>query len=380
MNLLPMLQQGPTNPEDDTVDPNRALWAGTIMDITGFLASGGRQPISGIGTQMFLQAQQYNAAQKQKNRPQRFAMNDRIVSVDPKTGNAEVVWEDSSSQGSWKTVGSPKDGIYRTNAATGEIEEMMPPVNPKTGFFEGSSMQAQALNQHIMSLPEDQRGQAALSLSRQYLESPQTITTPEGTYVRPGFNLGGGAPQAVPQAAPQGQGFIPKPTSDAERLALGYHDRMLASHQGLAEMENYVPGGFESFWGELAPEAMKGEDFKRFRGFKDDFISAVLRKESGAAISDAEYTREERKYFPMPGDSAEIVSDKRARRERAIANMGKAAGPAYQGGGMKESAQFDQATYQANPIPGASWEDITATAERHGITPAEVVDRLRGGG
>ncbi len=82
MNLLPMLQQGPTTPEDDTsnfVDPNRALWAGTIMDITGFLASGGRQPSSGIGTQMFLQAQQYNQSQDQLRRQRQDALREQQV-------------------------------------------------------------------------------------------------------------------------------------------------------------------------------------------------------------------------------------------------------------------------------------------------------------
>jgi hypothetical protein len=57
-----------------------------------------------------------------------------------------------------------------------------------------------------------------------------------------------------------------------------------------------------------------------------DFISAILRKESGAAISAQEYITEERRYFPQPGDSAAVIRQKRNARATAMATLAQEAG------------------------------------------------------
>jgi hypothetical protein len=49
-----------------------------------------------------------------------------------------------------------------------------------------------------------------------------------------------------------------------------------------------------------------------------NFMSAVLRKESGAAISASEYDAEDRKYFPQPGDGADVKAQKQKARALAI--------------------------------------------------------------
>lgn len=58
-----------------------------------------------------------------------------------------------------------------------------------------------------------------------------------------------------------------------------------------------------------------------------NFITAVLRKESGAAISPSEFYNESQKYFPQPGDSKEVIAQKRHARETAIKAMEIQAGP-----------------------------------------------------
>jgi hypothetical protein len=57
-----------------------------------------------------------------------------------------------------------------------------------------------------------------------------------------------------------------------------------------------------------------------------DFIGAVLRKESGAAITTAEYAREEARYFPRPSDSVEVLLQKARARERVIQALEKESG------------------------------------------------------
>jgi hypothetical protein len=58
-----------------------------------------------------------------------------------------------------------------------------------------------------------------------------------------------------------------------------------------------------------------------------DFVSAVLRKESGAAISASEYANEEKKYFPQLGDSDQVIKQKQNSRIKAIEGLKSQAGP-----------------------------------------------------
>lgn len=60
---------------------------------------------------------------------------------------------------------------------------------------------------------------------------------------------------------------------------------------------------------------------------RTNFITAVLRKESGASISPGEYATAEKNYFPAPGDSEKIVKQKQQARELAIKGMKIQAGP-----------------------------------------------------
>jgi len=60
---------------------------------------------------------------------------------------------------------------------------------------------------------------------------------------------------------------------------------------------------------------------------KQNFISANLRKESGAAISPEEFKSEEVKYFPQPGDSPDTIAQKSRARDLAIEGLRAQAGP-----------------------------------------------------
>lgn len=52
-----------------------------------------------------------------------------------------------------------------------------------------------------------------------------------------------------------------------------------------------------------------------------DFINAVLRRESGAVIADSEFDNARKQYFPAIGDSPQVIAQKAANRQRAIALM-----------------------------------------------------------
>ena len=81
--------------------------------------------------------------------------------------------------------------------------------------------------------------------------------------------------------------------------------------------------------GRVLPSAMGGTSSsqQQFNQAKENFITAVLRKESGAAIGADEFEREDRKYFPQIGDSDETVKQKADARKLAIDAMRIQAGP-----------------------------------------------------
>ena len=58
-----------------------------------------------------------------------------------------------------------------------------------------------------------------------------------------------------------------------------------------------------------------------------NFITAVLRKESGAVISPSEFANEEKKYFPQIGEGKKVIQQKQEARELAIKALETQAGP-----------------------------------------------------
>ena len=81
----------------------------------------------------------------------------------------------------------------------------------------------------------------------------------------------------------------------------------------------------------LSKEQQKVEQAQR------NFVNAVLRQESGAVISDQEFENAKKQYFPQPGDTKEVIAQKRANRQVAIAGFKKLAGPAWEERGASDA-------------------------------------------
>ena len=74
---------------------------------------------------------------------------------------------------------------------------------------------------------------------------------------------------------------------------------------------NVLPG----FLGGPSAEQQQVDQARR------NFVTANLRKESGASISPTEFATEEKKYFPQIGDAPPVIKQKREARELAIRAM-----------------------------------------------------------
>lgn len=70
-------------------------------------------------------------------------------------------------------------------------------------------------------------------------------------------------------------------------------------------------------------------EYQKYKQASSNFITAMLRQESGAAIGPAEFQRYDREYMPQPGDSREVLAQKAEARRVAIEGMKKGAGPSY---------------------------------------------------
>jgi hypothetical protein len=81
--------------------------------------------------------------------------------------------------------------------------------------------------------------------------------------------------------------------------------------------------------GKVLPSFLGGtsEDQQKVNQAKLNFITAVLRKESGANIPQSEIETEDKKYFPQFNDSEAVIKQKAKARELAIKAISFQAGP-----------------------------------------------------
>lgn len=64
---------------------------------------------------------------------------------------------------------------------------------------------------------------------------------------------------------------------------------------------------------------LKSKEYQQAEQAGLEFLQAILRKDTGAAITPAETAEYGKVYLPQPGDSAEVLAQKKAARHRALA-------------------------------------------------------------
>lgn len=136
-----------------------------------------------------------------------------------------------------------------------------------------------------------------------------------------------------------------KPLNDSQAKALLFGSRMQEAERVLAKMAkegverpgtlkglaegtgNLLGLGTESAGGALSNIAGRATNWTQSKEQQSveqaqrDFINAVLRRESGASISPAEFRNAEIQYFPQAGDSDAVKAQKARNRQTAIAGM-----------------------------------------------------------
>ena len=274
--------------------------------------------------------------------------------------------------------------LFKERQAAGTIPEYVKGEGPlnawintlmqRAGIPRGTTPPPEILEQAQKNVQE---GKIAVSASH---GTGQIVMTPGGA-VRVGKDN-----QVEVIKGPDGQPIYDKPTAAAEGAA-SYGDRAKRAHDNAVALEE--KGLTPSLWtkiGEALPFGMGnylvGEDQRSYRQAVNQFGLALLRKESGAAISATEYDMIDRTFFPQPNDSKKQIEAKRQEREAIIKNLqaeGKGAGrtdtqaqPTSQGSTGNTFTDADIAATLANPAnKGKTRQQVIDAALAKGLTYKE---------
>jgi hypothetical protein len=107
-----------------------------------------------------------------------------------------------------------------------------------------------------------------------------------------------------------------KPQNISQSAANGYADRLNMANVSLNLLGKDFTGSF-SFGGAL-PNMLQSSDRQVYEQAKRNFGTAVLRRESGASIADSEFETLNKTYFPVPGDSKDVIEKKYQLRNTVI--------------------------------------------------------------
>lgn len=110
-----------------------------------------------------------------------------------------------------------------------------------------------------------------------------------------------------------------KPQTEGQAKVNGYADRLLQSNRVLSQLDSNFTGKF-ALGGNL-PNMLQSADRQAYEQGKRNFVTAVLRSESGASIAPSEFATAEKQYFAQPGDDDATLLQKQAARNTVINNF-----------------------------------------------------------
>jgi hypothetical protein len=160
----------------------------------------------------------------------------------------------------------------------------------------------------------------------------QVVETPQG-FVIVDKNTGRSFATVGPDGKPVQGKANDRVLTDSQAKANLFGSRMKEADRILGDLEGqYSPAAVNAttaagnvpiiggFTGYMA-NSMLGTKGQQAEQARRDFVNAVLRRESGAAISPSEFDSANKQYFPQPGDSPAVIMQKARNRQLAIAGM-----------------------------------------------------------
>ena len=223
------------------------------------------------------------------NQAQPIKIGDRLVRLDPATGETTVIFEPAPVASKPVSV-SP--GAALVDSVTGEV---------------------------IFNNPKDAgTGAAGLSPAQisDALSKGYDTDSKLNNYAR--IIQGGVQPQDL------------KDPTQAQSSAASFAARVAQASPVIDELERKFASQFGK--APFVPERFKSEDRKQFEQAERTFINAVLRRESGAVISPSEFAEARLQYIPQAGDATKVLNQKRETRRLILEGLTSEAGRALEQG------------------------------------------------
>jgi hypothetical protein len=117
---------------------------------------------------------------------------------------------------------------------------------------------------------------------------------------------------------------VKKPLTESQAKDYMFSGRMMATESTLAKLEaaGFAPESIANNVGmNWLPEFGKTNAQKRYIAARANWVAALLRRESGAAIAESEYEGGFTQYFPLINDSPTVIADKRNLRRQVQRDM-----------------------------------------------------------
>lgn len=245
-----------------------------------------------------------------------------VNSFDPQTGGV-------------KTLGTMAKGInpetiYKENAATDRNTYSQDSATNRTTYTvdqqaetaaNAQALQAEkiAIDKYIKQQEIDEKKNG---LTRQVMPDGRVLLFNSQGQWKPVIDANGKPMISKPS-------LTDKPLNESQGNSLMYGKRMQTANKILENLESTngtwdIKGG--SAWARITPKA-GSEDFKKYEQAKRNFINAILRKESGAAIGQDEFDSADKQYFPQIGDNEAVIKQKAANRRQVTNTMLSNVGP-----------------------------------------------------
>lgn len=268
-----------------------------------------------------------------------------------KAGDRMVGLDESGNVVKEIPIGVSPDARYGKETVSAEKKLELSTVPASTIFTQGKEDQRQQTA--LSTVPAATRYTQGQENARfaQTLDKPQVIQGPNGEVLTVNPRAGTGAPVLGPDGTPLSKGE--KALTETQGNATAFGMRAKSANDVIAELEaKGAPiGGVQGMLAKSnMTNAVAPEWAQKAQQAKLNFMTAVLRKESGAAIPVSEFEAEDKKYFPQPGDSAGVIEQKRQARALAVEALKVQAGPgAKQIGAQGVAKVASDADYAALP-------------------------------
>lgn len=123
-------------------------------------------------------------------------------------------------------------------------------------------------------------------------------------------------------------GPAPEKANESQRKKAGFAIRARQAEKEFGDINGnrYDRSDIFSGIGATLPNLVRGTEAVRQEQAERNFVNAILRDESGAAISQSEFDNARQQYFPRVGDSKAVLEQKERNRKAAIASLEAGAG------------------------------------------------------